>query len=772
MADYDLGCLSSTEFELLICDIFQKKWNVTLETFKSGSDQGIDIRGIFKSGTTIIQCKHTYKSTASDLKYKLKEEVEKVEKINPDRYIIATSTELNPSYKSKIKKLFGSYCQSDSDIFGKEDILNFLRKNNDIVKKHYKLWFTSSAVLEIILHKATYNQTDIDIENFLAFLPKMVQTDEFQKVNEILEKEHVCIISGEPGIGKSTLMKGLVIQYLANGYQSIKITGDFNEAYSLLNRNEKQIFYYDDFLGSTYYTGGTGDNKEKSIESFIKAVKRYKGNTIFILTTRDYVLNQAQQKSDVAERFGEFEHIISFDDASKMIKAQILYNHLWYSEIEDENINKIIKDKNYLKIINHTNFNPRTIESMTNSTEINRADFVDTFLSVLDNPEEIWKKVYTNFLSDSSRTILVILTICDNNTGINSVFEYYREYYHNETDVVKLQTKFDHSIKELDGSLITLTRYPLTGELKIMYKNPSVEDFMNKKIVGNEPLLCSLCNLINEFGELKKLWNVFKNQKKVEQITRYPYFIEKYFDASDKIGTKYIDENDTTSLENLIIHLVSVSGQINESKYIEYTSYLLEILLKKVEEDKFDIDKFKPLLLILTENKSIFPSYWYDFVSVIKKHLLSKEFIYLSEYIQIVEFSNATGVGVEGDEWNKLISDLDLIIEGGIEIDIDKETKEPNYFEYNLKYECYDHNGSDINDLEKINGEIEIISGFFKVDAYTILDEISSAIDAYHENFEYEPDEDEYKYQKLEDQYLEEELGIQHLFEGLLEKNQ
>ncbi|MDE4908795.1 restriction endonuclease [Methanogenium marinum] len=772
MVDYDLECLSPQEFELLICDIFQKKLDATLETFKSGRDKGIDIRGCFKSGTTIIQCKHYFKSSASTLKSHLKKEVKKVEIISPNRYIIAASTELNPNDKSEIKGIFGSYCQNEQDIFGREDILNFLRENEDIVKKHPKLWFTSSTVLEIILNKAIYNQTDIDIENFIDFLPKMVITDEFHEVDEILKEEHVCIISGQPGIGKSTLMKGLVIKYSANGYQPIKISGDFKDAYSLLKRDKKQIFYYDDFLGSTYYTEGPGDNKEKSIESFIMAVKRSKGNTIFILTTRDYVLNQAQQKSDVAERFGHFEHIISFNDAEKKIKAQILYNHLWHSEIEDENINKIIEDKNYLKIISHRNFNPRIIESMTNLTEINRADFVDTFLSVLDNPEEIWNKVYTSSLSDYSRTILVILTILDNNTSKNSVFEYYHEYYHNETDVVKLKREFDLSLKELDGSLITLTKSVLTGDIKIGYKNPSVEDFMNKKIVESDLLLCHLCNLINGIRELEKIWNVFKNQNKVDQIERYPNFIEQYFEANKRIGNKYIDEKDTAKLDKLTIHLVSVSGQINEEKYIEYTNCLLEILLKEVEVDKFYFRRINPLLSILTENKNIFFSSWNDFVSAIKKRLLSKEFTYLSEYIQIVEFSNATGVEIQGNDWDKLISDLDIFIEGGIEIEINQEDREPRYYEYNLKYDCYDHNGSDINDLENIKEEIETIAEFFKIDIDSILGEISSVIDGYYDNCESEPDEDEYKYQNLQDQYLEEEIGIQDLFEGLREKNQ
>ena len=73
--------------------------------------------------------------------------------------------------------------------------------------------------------------------------------------------------------------------------------------------------------------------------------------------------------------------------------------------------------------------------------------------------------------------------------------------------------------------------------------------------------------------------------------------------------------------------------------------------------------------------------------------------------------------------------------------------------------------------LEEIKEDLETISRFFNVNAYTLLNDIRSAINEYY-NFDFEPDEDEYRYQVREDQHLEEELGIQDLFEGLREKNQ
>ena len=59
MAGHDLKQLSSRDFEELTRDLLQAEWKVTLEAFKIGRDQGIDLRHVsVDKGTTIVQCKH------------------------------------------------------------------------------------------------------------------------------------------------------------------------------------------------------------------------------------------------------------------------------------------------------------------------------------------------------------------------------------------------------------------------------------------------------------------------------------------------------------------------------------------------------------------------------------------------------------------------------------------------------------------------------------------------------------------------------------------
>ena len=122
MIKYDFLNLSPAEFEELSRDLLQKHLNTIFESFKDGRDQGIDLRWTSNNDKNIIvQCKRY--SDYKPLIANLKKEVLKVTKLNPQKYIIMTSTGLTPNNKSEIKKLFSPYIVNTSDIYGKELIL-------------------------------------------------------------------------------------------------------------------------------------------------------------------------------------------------------------------------------------------------------------------------------------------------------------------------------------------------------------------------------------------------------------------------------------------------------------------------------------------------------------------------------------------------------------------------------------------------------------------------------------------------------------------------
>jgi hypothetical protein len=104
MSRYGFSALSSQDFEDLCRDLLQAEWSVRLEAFKSGRDQGIDLRHIRAGdGATIIQCKHFLRSGVTKLLGHLsKVERSKIEKLKPARYVLVTSVSLTPGNKDAI----------------------------------------------------------------------------------------------------------------------------------------------------------------------------------------------------------------------------------------------------------------------------------------------------------------------------------------------------------------------------------------------------------------------------------------------------------------------------------------------------------------------------------------------------------------------------------------------------------------------------------------------------------------------------------------------
>jgi hypothetical protein len=295
MANYDFRSLSSFEFEQLARDLLQQELCIRLESFKTGRDSGIDLRySADEKNDLIVQCKHfvdtPYRTFLSVLE---REEAPKVKRLGPHRYILATSKGLTPQNKDEIRGLFHPFCQNTADIYGRDDLNNLLGLYPEIERRHFKLWLTSQTILEHILHSEVFAQTASDLESIQHKLRRYVQNDSFSEALKLVDEYHYCIITGIPGIGKTTLAEVLLVYFLGFEYTAYSITSDILEAYKVLNHEEKQIFYYDDFLGQTSFEEKFNKNEDRRLLNFIETVRK-SPNTRFIMTTREYILNQAK----------------------------------------------------------------------------------------------------------------------------------------------------------------------------------------------------------------------------------------------------------------------------------------------------------------------------------------------------------------------------------------------------------------------------------------------------------------------------------------------
>ena len=101
MTTYNFSEISDFEFEELCRDLLQAELGLSLELFAPGPDGGIDIRYLGRNGTEdhaiVGQCKRWAEdSYASLLRHLTREELPKINKLAPQRYILMTSVKLTP----------------------------------------------------------------------------------------------------------------------------------------------------------------------------------------------------------------------------------------------------------------------------------------------------------------------------------------------------------------------------------------------------------------------------------------------------------------------------------------------------------------------------------------------------------------------------------------------------------------------------------------------------------------------------------------------------
>ncbi|MFF4831807.1 AAA family ATPase [Streptomyces sp. NPDC001315] len=149
----------------------------------------------------------------------------------------------------------------------------------------------------------------------------------------LLKQHSVCLISGPPGIGKTTLAHMLLAEHITSGFEPIEVSRDINEAWTALDREAKQIFFYDDFLGQISFSERLSKNEDRRLSGLIE---KFSGSATkkLILTTREYILRDAKRSYErLGELGSQYQFLLELTSYRKSDRANILYNHLWHSEV-------------------------------------------------------------------------------------------------------------------------------------------------------------------------------------------------------------------------------------------------------------------------------------------------------------------------------------------------------------------------------------------------------------------------------------------------------
>jgi hypothetical protein len=680
--DYDFSQLNDKEFEIFVVDLLSVAFDTRIERFKAGKDGGVDGRFFSDSGNEIfIQCKHYIKSGYRTLISKLKnEELKKVKKLNPAKYIFVTSLPLSRANKKEIQTIFQPYIKKSNDIYGQEDLNDLLVKNPKVEETHFKLWITSTTVFNRIINNAIKGRSEFELEQIQNRSYKYIETGNHEKALKILQEKHVLLISGEPGIGKTTLAENLCLFFASKNYEFIDIEESLSEAENIYDRGKKQVYYFDDFLGSNYFEA-IENKKDSHIVKFIERIKNDKSKR-FILTSRTNILNSGIIHSSffANHKIRNHEFMLTIDNLTAFDRARILYNHIWFSKLSEEFINELYEDKRYKEIINHKNFNPRLIEFISDIdrlTALSSSEYWSYILKTLNNPKDIWSDCFKVQNNDFVRN-LVKLTVF--NGGSIKEPELQNSFYRlNKLENLKNTSHTEKDFVSTSKLALKsfLNRYKSTREVTYSLYNSSIADFVLSEYNNNLESLAKIFKSLNTVNSLENL----KSLERSEIIPK-----EHIVRLKDMLFEDAFKENKNFD------YLIVISDHLKIEETIKET---IHNLLIKISLEPTCIKEFSKLLdLLMHFDELKFSDYRFLRVCIGDRNLDEFEIKDLAEFMDIMDINDES-------LYDKLKEDLEYFLceeldSAKSDIDISKYVKIFDEYDYD-----YDSDG--------IEGELSII---------------------------------------------------------------
>lgn len=585
---YQYGNLSDFEFELLCRDIMERKLGCPLRCFAPGRDGGVDIMETRLSGCHMVQVKHYIDSSYSTLLSSLKKELPKVKQKQPKHYYVCCGKKLTAQNISEIYQLFSGYMDDAEAVVDLMEIDSFLHKkeNADILERHYKLWLESTNVLERLGNQ----DIAIDCDAFFYQIEKeqklFVKTKYYEEGRQILENEHMLMLLGDPGVGKTMLTKMLALAFAAEGYRIRYTTNgelaDLKRALSA-DRERKELIVLDDCLGQHYFK--MQETKENELLALVKYIMR-NPNKLLIMNSRVTIFHEARERSCDFRYFMDDENIkirkLEMNGLDEEEKGWIFYNHLYFSGIPEEYYQNISKDRRYRAIVRHPNYTPRLVEFVTKKKNYKQvaSDCYATFImDCLRNPTELWKDEFTRKLGAEDRALLLTLySLTDTSVEEPVLVRAFLKRLSGLEGMDTTRNLYEEALRRLTDSMVQLMEQ--NGRKRIGVCNPSINDFLKNYIRENPMEQANMPAYATEYVQLERIC-----PDRVEEFVRNGQIYQYHFSMLEEMRGKILGAICNREIRD-ICHTEFVQAFLKEpgSCYTDKGDKSVEILFALLQE--------------------------------------------------------------------------------------------------------------------------------------------------------------------------------------------
>lgn len=487
---FNFYSLSPGEFGELSRDVLEIMTGKRLYVTDSPNDRGIDIADDRLHPSLIGQAKHYIGSTSSQLMQSLKRERENLERIRPKEYFLFVSKELTADRLDEIVELFRPIVPIEVHNVVTLHVLDDMLRSPEyrpVLQKYPTLWNFSTDILKDVVNRSVLLDSEEIIQQANEHT-EFVPTEVFGRCLETLEREHILLLQGAPGSGKTITSKMIALDFIHRGY-SLRYSADSNikelkEALSL--EDDKGLLFLDDFLGQIYYN--MDESKIRQLETVLSYVRRSK-NKYIILNSRVTILREAYQKFNRFSPLLRNIPVVSTDSLTTYEKAQIFKNHIEknFPDALEEHVRYLVSTEKHLEIIRHRNFNPRIISllSLLRSHSAQPDVCYQKLIHYLNFPEEIWKEEFETRLLPQDR---VLLTTLYSLTNRSVEYDILRECFNAR---IGTMPEIDKTVNQLNSVLNRLNQSMIQVSIKEKYEigviNPSVNDFLFRYIEENKP---------------------------------------------------------------------------------------------------------------------------------------------------------------------------------------------------------------------------------------------------------------------------------------------
>lgn len=384
------------------------------ELFGEGRDAGIDMRSQGPDGVVVGQAKR-YSSWAN-LKPVFRQERTKLDKLNPARYLLLTSCSLSPGNKDELFGFLGPHCLSLADIYGRDDLDAALARQPQVLKRHFKLWLQDAEQIRAVLHNGVLQLSGAQLESMVDELRYFVVHPFVERALDYLDRQHICLITGDAGVGKSVLCGYLALQMAARDGYEVHMLRDIEGiegAWELLQPGRKQCLVLDDLLGATFLDTQAALALEHALVNLLNKAKKSQGQLKLLIASRGYVLKQAAERLPKLARWlsTEPENRLDYAEVPLRTKADILFNLIYFCGLTDEQKHHLVTTESYWSIIHHQHFNPRLLENILRDDRQGTPEELPSWLiRQLDDPTQYWETTFQR-LSPEAQCLLYTLAV-------------------------------------------------------------------------------------------------------------------------------------------------------------------------------------------------------------------------------------------------------------------------------------------------------------------------------------------------------------------------